>query len=316
MSNFNLDDEILFKAKYLKYKNKYIELKEQLAGDIYGTHDVVILYNSGSFPGLENLRKEYITAVHSENAYTGKTTKSLNPFSKKQKTLSIEEFIKQKVDLQSIEGSNNIFGLPFIFGFPIVKSTSKTSNIKSLITLSAKNLYTGKISKELQKDVSNDKKVFSKNIKDLKNFKVILDESTTSKILPLLCENLNENVGLLINELNTRISALQDYYSTLYGLCQKNKADELMFRDKPISNALEKVLSILDNNGSLKQISELPKFDAYMVVKNLSIKDDTITFVIDNIGSSNLNPSPTGTSNDSTSVNNPMNDYTNNITNN
>ncbi len=72
MSSFNLNDELIYKPKYIKYKNKYLQLKEQEGGLFEwpwskskktdtpkNTGPAYLLYNKESFTALDKLIKKY-----------------------------------------------------------------------------------------------------------------------------------------------------------------------------------------------------------------------------------------------------------------
>ena len=72
MSSFNLNDELIYKPKYIKYKNKYLQLKEQEGSGLFdwftkskktdtpkNTGPAYLLYNKESFTALDKLIKKY-----------------------------------------------------------------------------------------------------------------------------------------------------------------------------------------------------------------------------------------------------------------
>jgi hypothetical protein len=93
MSSFDMNDEIIFKAKYLKYKNKYINLKvEQEGGITFDDSMIVILYESESVPELVAIKDEYTKASSTEEAditVDGKKM-SLDTYLEKDFTLPLE----------------------------------------------------------------------------------------------------------------------------------------------------------------------------------------------------------------------------------
>jgi hypothetical protein len=88
-----MNDEIIFKAKYLKYKNKYINLKvEQEGGITFDDSMIVILYESESVPELVAIKDEYTKASSTEEAditVDGKKM-SLDTYLEKDFTLPLE----------------------------------------------------------------------------------------------------------------------------------------------------------------------------------------------------------------------------------
>ena len=59
MSSFNFNDELLYKEKYIKYKNKYLELKEQegSGGGVGLSKYSIIFYKSNSITALDDVVK-------------------------------------------------------------------------------------------------------------------------------------------------------------------------------------------------------------------------------------------------------------------
>jgi len=63
MSSFDHNDELLYKAKYLKYKNKYINLKEQYGGVAYDNTMIMLFYEASAIPEFVALKEEYLKNV-------------------------------------------------------------------------------------------------------------------------------------------------------------------------------------------------------------------------------------------------------------
>jgi hypothetical protein len=68
MDNLNLNDELLYKEKYIKYKSKYLDLKEQEGGISLFNNSTLVLFNKAAYPDLEKSLERYKTHLQNEAA--------------------------------------------------------------------------------------------------------------------------------------------------------------------------------------------------------------------------------------------------------
>ena len=116
MSKYDLNDELLYKEKYVKYKNKYLELKKQEGGRPYSNKDSsyilnnnisIIFYNKNDLYELEFI-KLCICYVNNTGEINFKSSKYNN-----------SNYISKKFTLDV----NDINGLPNIYIFTPYKKT-------------------------------------------------------------------------------------------------------------------------------------------------------------------------------------------------
>ena len=101
MSSFDLNDELLYKAKYLKYKNKYINLKEQYGGVPFDSTMIVLLYEASAVPELVALKDEYLKSVTTRDSDLTVNGKKMSISAYQEKDFSLP--------LEAINGLPNIY---------------------------------------------------------------------------------------------------------------------------------------------------------------------------------------------------------------
>lgn len=195
MSSFDLNDEVLFRAKYLKYKNKYLNLKEQMGGLPFDKTTSILFYESASLPELDELKKNYVEASNSD-----KGTVDVDG-----KPMPIEKYLVKDftLPLDAVNGLPNLFEYKaysdkispiMLFNFEAQEKLLKCTESSGF---SLMKLGFGKSAlAENQKDL----------IKAIENFKskgrnLIKDE--VSNVNPLTETNLKSKIPILMNLINS-----------------------------------------------------------------------------------------------------------------
>ena len=83
MDNLSLNDELLYKEKYIKYKSKYLDLKEQEGGLKLFNNSTLILFNKAAYEDLNKSLEKYKTHLQNEAAlHANEPTSTANKASK------------------------------------------------------------------------------------------------------------------------------------------------------------------------------------------------------------------------------------------
>ena len=204
MSSFNFNDETLYKDKYLKYKNKYINLKEQLGGLGLPKDHSIIFFNKDDIPELEKIAKEFTSFIDNFNNILSLSKPSYETEKKKFTNIFISDDV--------------INGIPNIF---IYTKSIKPSTIKPYMKLNFNNQYdainklntsagvnTVHNSKNVNSLITNYNNIeiasneinLEYNIKNIKNFYTILNnESTIKQINDQFKKIYDVTIGLFIS---------------------------------------------------------------------------------------------------------------------
>ena len=286
MSSFDLKDEIIYKSKYIKYKNKYINLKiEQEGSGTYGNKTSIIFYENSSFTAMQALKDEYFKAL-SKNAdeKIGTTSK---------KKMSVDTFLNSKFTIKF----DDINGLPNIYEFKIKKQQTsnrditgliepimifkpdnyrkliecfkKTGGFKNMIDIKREDLQLESKIKELKNDIS----LFKKS-----HVKVTNDEM--NEILPIVSSSISAKAAMLIKMINNPSGENATILET-----RQSKLEKIF---DEFARSIESIVG--DKIRPKTFIRELNKVDSYIVVKNFTVDaDGNVSFMIEDIG----NPSST-----------------------
>ncbi len=279
MSSFDLNDEVLFKAKYLKYKNKYLSLKEQLGGLPFDKTTSILFYQSSSLPELDDLKKRYVEASNSDKGTVDVDGKSM----------PIEKYLLKEFNLplEAVNGLPNIFEykaygdkiLPsMIFNFEAQEKLLKCTESSGF---SLMKLGFGKSA------LADNQKDLLKAIDNFKSKTRILLKDEIGNVNPLTETNLKSKIPILMNLINSNSN-------------NQSKAE----RDTAFAYIVNKFLNSFTKtfNQSLeakkmrqgyvatdegeKVTVKISDVDSYIVVKGLKFDNKKgITFTIVNPGS-------------------------------
>ena len=280
MSSFNMNDELFFKSKYIKYKNKYINLKiEQEGGVMFDKDTSIIFYQKSILPKMEELKKKFKAAESS----TTDTYEFIDENGKLKK-IKIEDFLKLIVNipLSDVNGLGNIFEYNL---------QSKEIAPRLLLNLQLQTLLLNNIDKSNQiklEELGFPEKNFniiSKNVSGLidkyNKTKIILGSAFTN-INPITSDNLKSKADILINLINNTSSI--DRIS-IFTEIKKKFFDPfaVSINIKLLPQPFLKTYKIDNqNNNQIK----FDKVDAYIIVKKFKIDQNKgLSFQIISVGS-------------------------------
>jgi hypothetical protein len=287
MSSFDMNDELIFKAKYLKYKNKYINLKiEQEGGLVFDKNTSIIFYEKSVLPKMEELKRRFKEAEESTTdsyEYTDETGKI--------QKIQIEKYLNNPVSISLAE----VNGLGNIFEYRI---GSKEILPRLLLNLKLQNLLLNDIDKShivTLEELGFKEKEFkglSKTIADLitkYNKTTIALGVTYTNVNPVTTDNLKTKAEILINLINNNAST--DRTTTFSEIKKK-------FIDPFGSSINVKLLppAIFIGYTGDSQV-KFDNVDSYVIVKNFKVNEDKgLSFQIVSIGSVIFEGSAVGTS--------------------
>jgi len=292
MSSFDMNDEIIFKAKYLKYKNKYINLKvEQEGGITFDDSMIVILYESESVPELVAIKDEYTKASSTEEA----------DITVDGKKMSLDTYLEKDFTLP-LEALN---GLPNLYQYKTAKK--KYSDIISpLLT------YNFDSQNKLLECTKNSgynlatlgfKSKEGLNLKELANLVtryntdkqhvILLNNEEKTAVNPITDINLSDGntkgrgkrlIDLVNNHGSSR-KERENTYSTIVSDYLKKFTNT--FNENLQSKKMNKGFVLSEEGGKISV--KLNNINSYMVVKNFKYNPakKVFTFKVINPGSSN-----------------------------
>ena len=284
MSSFDLNDELLYKAKYLKYKNKYINLKDQHGGIVFDDSMSVLLYESNVLPELVALKDEYLKASTTEESEVTIDGKKI----------SLDAYLEKDFSLP-LEAIN---GLPNFYQYKAAKknfsdfiSPMITYNFDAqnkLLECTKTSGYTLTSLGFKSKDGLNLKELANLVIRynTDKQHVVSLNEEK-NKLNPITDINLNERGAALIKIINNHASSKKERentYSTIVSEYLKKFTNT--FNENLQSKKMNKGFTLTEEGG--KNIVKLNDVNSFMVVKNFKYdaSKKVFTFKIINPGMS------------------------------
>lgn len=276
MSSFDMNDELIFKAKYLKYKNKYINLKiEQEGGLLLDKNTSIIFYERSILPKMEELKKKFKDAEDS-------TTDSYEYIDEKGKPqkIKIEKFLTTGVSI----GLSDVNGLGNIFEYKI---GSKEILPKLLLNLKLQNLLLSDIDKSHQitlEELGFKEKNF-KNLSKLISDLIIKYNKTTiglgaayTNIIPITTDNIKAKADVLIGLINNNAS---NDRTNIFSEIKKKFID-------PFGFAINTKLlppAIFKGYSGENQV-KFDNVDSFVIVKNFKVSDEKgLSFQIISVGS-------------------------------
>ena len=276
MSSFDMNDELIFKAKYLKYKNKYINLKiEQEGGLLLDKSTSIIFYQRSILPKMEEFKKKFKDAEDS-------TTDSYEFIDEKgkPKKIPIEKFLTQEftISLADVNGLANIFEY---------KIGTKEIVPKLLLNLKLQNLLLSDIDKSNQmtlEELGFKEKNF-KNLNKLISDLIIKYNKTTVglgaafvNIIPITTDNVKSKADVLIGLINNNAS---NDRTNIFSDIKKKFIDPfgIAINTKLLPSGVFKGYTG-DNQVKFDNV------DSYVIVKNFKVSDEKgISFQIISVGS-------------------------------
>ncbi len=311
MSNFNLNDELLFKDKYMKYKNKYIDLKQQLGSGTYKDKQVIVFYNHEDVPKLDEFKLEYYN-----NSFIPASKISVNG---KEKTVKSELEKNYTLYYEDINGLPNIFTYKlyenyiqplFIYNFDkqlkllrCIENDDLSKIVKSYINTGSKE--SPKISAQIKNSIVKYVPIIENKTKS--NMKVgLYNESlfNINKEFQLKSKNININILNTINPLNsdnieTNCNILMEFINErkdglLENTNQTTRLEALIKLQDETQQTFANVFSdklipqtMIPNLTEAKKIRPV---DSYIIIKysNFNTKLGGITFTIEHSGNKNF----------------------------
>lgn len=274
MSSFNMNDELIFKAKYLKYKNKYLNLKlEQEGGVIFDKNTSIIFYESANLPKMKELKDRFRSAEES----TTDTFKYKD--GEKDKEVKIETFLNTPVNIPLSE----VNGLVNLFEY---KLGSKEINPKLILNLKLQNQLLSDIDKSkivnlkeigFEGDYAKLSKTIKEDVTKYNKINIALGDDYKN-VNPVTTDNLKNKAEILKIKINTpsldRVKTFNDIKKTFIDHFSE------VFNEKLLPMSIKKGYTVSGDQIVFDNI------DSYVVVKKFSASDDKgLTFTIISAGS-------------------------------
>ena len=193
MSNNN-HDELMFKQKYLKYKHKYIELKEQQGG-LFGSETTILLFNRAAYPTLMNAIERYKQFIINNDLETFDDNKTQN-----KKELKYNEVVIK---------NNDINGIPSMWKYTVGKG--KIEPVFNIFMEFAGSSQKDKETIEKQKTYKKAldearKKFIDLSTIDLSKNKIDGIHSWETYLSKINCDNLEIRGEKLMNHINNLLN--------------------------------------------------------------------------------------------------------------
>jgi hypothetical protein len=290
MSSFDLNDEIMYKAKYLKYKNKYINLKiEQEGGEYNDGKTYIIFYNASNIPKMGELiilhniqiqNRKLQTPCHIEwnlinglpNIYKYKIPKNATKINIKDRVinpmliLNIDDQIKLKRYLNS---TNTIYA-------KIMSKIDKLHNTDTLV----QNLKTHVKSYEESKIT-----IEKSDIDEMGSFTVDNIDDYCKKMIIVINRQNNSISSQFMNIYNEYKKAFQSTSVPLFTPSAWGTQDEIC---KSSGNTIGFNITGIDSNDSEKKNGSVSIVDSYIIVRNFNKDHSGLHFTIYSIGKSGI----------------------------
>jgi hypothetical protein len=312
----DVNDEI-FKIKYLKYKNKYLNLKEQYAGTIFNEKVTIIFYKEQFFPGLKDYKNLYSDAINSDNFATESTLKTnmqkILMLDKKYNFKDLNGILNLNINLNRLEtvAESNILNTsilnPFIFSLNIITKPIKSIKLTPLIFFNINDIKKVDYLKKKSTDII---KEIIKMYNNIKKSTIIIENSIIQSVFPILCENINKSCEKILKYIKEDSKGsyknfLKDVIN-LYIYIHNNisfidfssrnllvlKYFITFFKDNNIISTTGNIIDDLKpitpintiSTDKLKEKINNIYLDSYILVSSLNTKQ-TINFKVENIGS-------------------------------
>ena len=262
MDNLSLNDELLYKEKYIKYKSKYLNLKEQEGGLNLFSNSTLILFNKDAYPDLKNAVEKYKEHLQNEAALHAN-----EPSSASKKGSKIEAYNYVKLPHTQINGVPSMF---------IYKLGSK--KIEPVFDLFGK--FDDKVS---------EKKLNGLREKYIKKHTISIE----GKIIPGLnipyhkflqdinCDTFQTKGYLLATFLNTELNAIRQDREIMYKEIISTVKNTIMGNDeernktyKPI--AITNKLGLALNDGNT-EVTNFSLVDEFILVNDFNFKKGSLT---------------------------------------
>ena len=264
--------DILFKPKYLKYKTKYLMLKDQ-SGSGSGK-STLLMFNKESCPAIMNAIETYKQNLNAiVKLLDTSTTKGQKPIKLKTEDLVViggADLNGNTTIFKHVLGSNSIDPMFHIF-FLTIDPKQQENNDKTPPQL-----------KKLKDSITNNVKIYNTCSKldfgqNENNFKQISNNITC---------NLINNVG------NSAIGKINKYITVNTPIMQKRlKAldDIRKLQENLLAGNFLTITDKTEGNIYPKYLEYYKKeLDAFIVVKKLDFRNNKMTFVIESISDSLL----------------------------
>lgn len=195
MNNNISNDELLYKQKYLKYKSKYTELKNQ-EGGLFGKETTLLFYNKAAYPAIKKAKETYIKAIQQNDIKRLLTEGQSNTKTKEPKYNEV------------IIPNNDINGIPCMWKYTIGKGKLEpVFNIfMEFSGSSQKDKDTLNKQKEYKTKLDNARKEYiAASSLDFQKDKVASDISWDKFLSSVNCDNLKIKGTRLLNHINAEL---------------------------------------------------------------------------------------------------------------
>jgi hypothetical protein len=327
MNNNISNDELLYKQKYLKYKSKYTDLKQQ-EGGLFGKETTILFYNKFAFPDIVKAINKYKKIIQQNDISMVVENNAKDPNAKDPKSK------EPKYNQVSIS-NNDINGIPCMWKYTVGKG--KLEPIFNIFMEFAGSSQKDKKTIDEQKKYkttldSARKDYIAASTLDFQKEKVSGDISWDKYLNSVNCDNLKIKGTKLLNHINEALcgdTALSNKRKEAY-----NKFIELyqhaLSTKNPESDKTLRPIAITDKlgfsieNGNVKEWNII---DDFILVENFKqsgssmlglSSEQVLTFKINSI-SDTIEPDPSHKDEImpvDTRNNNKTNNVTNNVTNN
>lgn len=326
MNNNISNDELLYKQKYLKYKSKYTDLKQQ-EGGLFGKETTILFYNKHAFPDIVTAITKYKKTIQQNDINIVVESTSKDPKSKEPK------YNEVKIS------NNDINGIPCMWKYTVGKGKLEPifNIFMEFAGSSQKDKKTIDEQKKYKTTLDSARKDYTAaSTLDFQKEKVSGDISWDKYLNSVNCDNLKIKGTKLLNHINEALcgdTALSNKRKEAYNkfielyqhaLSTKNPESDKTLRPTAITNKLGFTLE----NGNVK---EWDIIDDFILVENFKqagssmlglSSEQVLTFKINSI-SDTIDPDPTHKeemmpidTHHLNTTNNALNNTTNNVTNN
>jgi len=266
MNNNISNDELLYKQKYLKYKSKYTDLKNQNGG-LFGKETTILFYNKAAYPAIKKAKETYIKAIQQNDIKRLLSEGQSNTNTKTKEPKYNEVTIS----------NNDINGIPCMWKYTIGKG--KLEPIFTIFMEFAGSSQKDKDTINKQKDnktkLDNARKEYiAASTLDFQKDKISGDISWDKFLSSVNCDNLKIKGTRLLNHINAELcegSALSDKrkeaYKKFIDLYQHALSTANIESDKTLRPiAITDKLGFVLENGSVKSWDII---DDFILVENL-----------------------------------------------
>ena len=284
MNNNISNDELLYKQKYIKYKSKYTELKQQ--GGLFGKETTILFYNKYAFPDIVTAINKYKKIIQQNDISMVVENNAKDPKSKEPKYNQVTI------------SNNDINGIPCMWKYTVGKGKLEPifNIFMEFAGSSQKDKDTVSKQKGYKTTLDNARKDYvAASTLDFQKEKVAGDISWDKYLNSVNCDNLKIKGTKLVNHINEALcgdTALSNKRKEAYNkfielyqhaLSTADKNSDKTLRPTAITNKLGFTLE----NGNVK---EWDIIDDFILIENLKqggsgifSSDQVLTFKINSI---------------------------------